>query len=278
MKISAVIASLGKEHLLKTIDSLNRGSITPNEIICVLPSRTKVLKKIKNKNVKILFSKKKNQIIQRNIGLMKAKHKYVLQVDDDILLSKKCLENMLKELKKIKNRKAAVGPIFFDDKKKLHYNYKDENFFSSFIKYLFCSAPLFSNKAGKITSIGVAYLADFHTKKNLISTEWLPGGCVLYLKKNILKMIPIYLNGKSYCEDVFYSLARRKANINHYVVKNAHIIVDKIEHEKFDIKEFFKEIFIRKKLLKSLKGSQIKFYIWCYFEFVNRFFKSLVKG
>lgn len=59
MKISAVIASLGKEHLLKTIDSLNRGSITPNEIICVLPSRTKVLRKIKNKNVKILFSKKK---------------------------------------------------------------------------------------------------------------------------------------------------------------------------------------------------------------------------
>ena len=61
MKISAVIASLGKEHLLKTIDSLNRGSITPNEIICVLPSHTKVFKKIKNKNVKILFSKKKKK-------------------------------------------------------------------------------------------------------------------------------------------------------------------------------------------------------------------------
>ncbi len=278
MKISAVIASLGKEHLLKTIDSLNKGSVKPCEIICVLPSLTKVSKKIKKKNIKIFFSKKKNQIIQRNIGLMRAKYKYVLQVDDDILLSKNCLKNMLIELKKINNKKAAIGPIFFDDNKKLHYNYKDENFLSSVIKYIFCGAPLFSKKAGKITSIGVAYLADFHNKKNLISTEWLPGGCVLYLKKNILKTIPVYLNGKSYCEDVFYSLARRKKNINHYVAKNAHIIVDKIQYEKFDLKEFSKEIFIRKKLLKTLKGSKIKFYIWCYFEFLNRYFKSFLKA
>ena len=154
----------------------------------------------------------------------------------------------------------------------MHYNYKNENFLSSFIKYIFCDAPLFSAKAGKITSIGVAYLADFHSKKILISTEWLPGGCVLYLRKNILKMIPIYLNGKSYCrEDVFILWQEEKNNINHYVVKNAHIIVDKVQYEKFDMREFLKEIFIRKKLLKSLKGSQTKFYIWCYFEFLNRF-------
>ena len=47
---------------------------------------------------------------------MKAKYKYVLQVDDDILLSKNYLK-YADRVKKIKNKKAAVGPIFFDDKK-----------------------------------------------------------------------------------------------------------------------------------------------------------------
>ena len=48
---------------------------------------------------------------------MKAKHKYILQVDDDILLSKKCLENMLKELKKLKIEKLLLGRYFLIIKK-----------------------------------------------------------------------------------------------------------------------------------------------------------------
>ena len=53
-------------------------------------------------------------------------------------------------------------------------------------------------------------------------------------------MIPIYLNGKSYCEDVLFS-GKKKNNINRYVVKNAHIIVDKVQYEKFDMREFLKK-------------------------------------
>ena len=68
MKVSAVIASLGKEHLLKTIDSLNKGSVKPCEIICVLPSLTKVSKKIKNKNIKIFLSKKKTKLYKETLG------------------------------------------------------------------------------------------------------------------------------------------------------------------------------------------------------------------
>ena len=53
------------------------------------------------------------------------------------LLSRNCLKNMLHEFKKLEKQKVAVGPMYFDDNRKLHYNYKNENFFSSLIKYIF---------------------------------------------------------------------------------------------------------------------------------------------
>ena len=88
-------------------------------------------------------------------------------------------------------------------------------------------------------------------------------------------MIPTNLTGKSYCEDVFHSIARKKKKFKHFVVRNSYIIVDKNKYEKFYLNEFFKEISIRKKLLKSLNGNPIRFYIWCSFEFLNRFLRSL---
>jgi len=276
MKCSVVIASLGRKHLVDTINFLNKGTLVPNEIICVFPSNTKLPKNLKKKNVKIFFCKNKNQIMQRNKGLKFVKNKYIFQIDDDVKVSKNCLEKLIIALKKIGENNNAVGPIFYDFNKKLHFDYKKESFVSNMYKYLFCAAPLREKKAGKITSIGISYTANYHEKNHYIKSDFLPGGCVLYVKKNIVKIKSFSTNSKSYCEDILHSLARKKKNINHFVIKSAKVYTEKNKKNEFIFHEYLKEISIRKKICNFIDCNTVRFYTWCFFELFNRFLKSLV--
>ena len=276
MKCSVVIASLGREHLLETINFLNKGTVVPNEIICVFPSKTKLPKNLKKKNVKIIFCKNKNQIMQRNKGLRYVRNNYIFQIDDDVKVSKNCLKKLLIALKKLGENNTAVGPIFFDFNKKLHFDYKKESFASNIFKYLVCAAPLNEKKAGKITSIGIGYTANYYDKNHFIKSDYLPGGCVLYTKKNIVKVKSLSKNSKSYCEDILHSLARKKKNINHFVVKGAKALTEKNKKKEFIINEYLKEISVRKKICDLFDGNPVRFYTWCFLELLNRFFRSLV--
>ena len=51
----------------------------------------------------------------------------------------------------------------------------------------------------------------FEKKKNLHEVEWLPGGCILHSKKNLIKKN--YFNfkyKKAYCEDLIHSYFLKK--------------------------------------------------------------------
>lgn len=276
MKSSVVIASIGRKSLVETIKSINNGSHVPDQIICVLPNiKFNFYKNLKSKNVKIVYCKKKNQIIQRNKGLSFVKNRYIFQIDDDVKVSKHCLKRMLNAYMKLKKNSVALGPIFFDLKNKLHYNYKNESFLSNIYKYLICSAPLSNKKSGKITSLGVAYAADFYSSENFIKSDFLPGGCVMYTKLGITRIKELDGYDKSYCEDILHSIERKKKGIQHYVIKNAKVFTEKNLNNRLILNEYFKEIFIRKKICKILGGNIIRFYIWSFFEFFNRFIRSI---
>ena len=103
-KISAVIPTLGGFNLKRTIQKLNEGVISPDEIILSIPKNINIDTKIfKNKKVKIIRTSKLGQVRQRIEGFKIAKHSYVLQLDDDILLNKFCLKKSFK-LFKIKKK------------------------------------------------------------------------------------------------------------------------------------------------------------------------------
>ena len=93
-KISVVIPSIGNRTLNKTLDSINNSSIIVDEIIVSLPPNSKFIidNHKKHNNIKIHYSKFKGQVSQRIDGFKKAKNNFVLQIDDDIILEKKCLE------------------------------------------------------------------------------------------------------------------------------------------------------------------------------------------
>jgi GT2 family glycosyltransferase len=68
------------------------------------------------KNAKIIVSKE-GLAENRNIGIRKAKGKYVLMMDDDAFISKEWISRMVKFMEENKNIALAGGKILFDDKR-----------------------------------------------------------------------------------------------------------------------------------------------------------------
>lgn len=276
MKISVVIPSLGGSNLKKLLKSLELSFLLPDEVICVLPKNFFFSYPFLGKfNLKIIHSNYKNQVIQRIVGLKHIKNDIILQLDDDVLVNKYTIMHLYNALIKRNYKNTIVGPIFFNNNKKLHYDFKDESLFSEFIKFIFCAAPFGKNKLGKITSLGIAFGIDYNKKTNLYFTEWLPGGCILYHRKNSILKFPIKYQNKSYCEDIVHSFLRKQKNLRHYFVRDSKIMTSNINYSDFNICEIINEFKIRNSLLKYTKGSNFRFYIWCLFEIFNRIFKKL---
>lgn len=181
--ISVVIPTLGSDSLYNTIHSLNSGTIKPHEILICIPNNYSVKIDLSiYDNVRILYTDIKGQVKQRLYGFENSRSSFVLQLDDDIILEKKCIENLLSELHNL-NNKSAVSPLFyFKETQKPVYKYIKNNF----LRYLFYAIingkdgfkPGIICKSGN--EIGVSPENIF---SNQINTEWLPGGCVLHRKK-----------------------------------------------------------------------------------------------
>ncbi len=130
--ISVVIPSLGGKILIETIKSINSGSVFPDEIIIVIPKEFKSNSiEIKAKNVKFLFTEHKGQVYQRCEGFKIAKHKYVLQLDDDVFLDKDCLRSLVKNIKK----NTSIAPIMCYKKSKKSVFYYSNNWFLNFLHW-----------------------------------------------------------------------------------------------------------------------------------------------
>ena len=215
LPVSIIIPTLGYPWLLKTINKIYQGSNLPSELIIVLPKKnyfncSKIRITFKNKlNIKFIFSKKKNQIYQRILGFKSAKYKYILQMDDDVFLSKTAL---FKLYSFIKNRKKiAVAPRYVENGTNSIIYHKPKNFILKFYHFLINSFEGYS--PGKIALSGFNY-ADESRKKGYRQIDWLSGGAVLHDKKNlVLKNYYPYKFERSICEDILHSLILRKKGI-----------------------------------------------------------------
>jgi glycosyltransferase involved in cell wall biosynthesis len=265
--IDIVIPTLGGMSLYKTIIAINSGSIKPKKIFCIsYKNKLKNLKKFKN--VKVITTNICNQVKQRNLGIKMCKQKYILQLDDDIFLKKNTLFLLYKALgRELPN--AAVGPVFLDLQGKPIHSTND-NFIKNLYKFLICGADWGIHKSGKVTSLGIAYGISTDMAGESQKTEWLPGGCVLFHNnKRIKEFKKFNFSGKSYCEDIFFSLERSRLKINQFVISKAKVKTE-FNKPKLGLIEFIKEIRIRFSLLKFTKGSFIRFFIWTISEFFIR--------
>ena len=143
-------------------------------------------------------------------------------------------------------------------------------FFYNIYHYLVCNSKFGFNKSGTLTPIFLSYGVDssFKYKQKIFNTDWLPGGCVLSYRSDFIEKPTYPFKGKAYCEDIYYSILRRKKKIRHRVITDA---IVKTIYTEGNIGSFFQEVKVRKFLIdKFNEKKKLRFNIWFLMEFTKK--------
>ena len=266
-KISVVIATLGGEQLIQTVEALNAGTVVPDEIlICVPESQNVKLDLLNAANLRVIRTKARGQVAQRAIGFQEVHYDYVLQLDDDIIVDKHMIQHMLFHISK--SPFYAVGPKFFDYTTRRYQSYMiPQNMKSSFyerIQYFIING----NKGfeqGRISKAGIC-MGICDNDSDIVSVDWLPGGCMMHHKKNLLLYNFYPFIGKAYAEDIFHSVFLRRRNVKLVRTANAKCYINNAFLNEFSAKQFFKEIKQNtralKTIVKEINGSYLRLYLF----------------
>ena len=100
------------------------------------------------------------------------------------------------------------------------------------LKNVICGSPWGVKRMGAVTAVGLSFGVDSsHCDENPFETQWLPGGCVLCFKDDLIleKFFPY--SGKAYGEDLIHSFLRTKSGTRHWVIPGAKCSIDAPEPE-----------------------------------------------
>lgn len=242
--VSVVIATLGGGSLPDTIEKLNTGDLPPKEILIAIPEDVADrVAALATGNVSIVKVPGWGQVRQRAYGFSLVKYPYVLQIDDDVELEKPCLQRMVDF---IGNRKdVAVCPSLLDNitgKPSEHLSKPKQN--SGFLyKFLFkVINGQEGYQAGKISLAGVNMAHDANATEPY-EVEWVPGGCVLHAKENLVTVNYYPFKGKAFSEDLFHSVILRRKGIKLYHLPSAIVQLDNASIKAGSLAALFKIFF-----------------------------------
>ena len=225
--ISVVIPSLGGD-LRETLNSLNSGTVKPDEIIICLPNKDHSVKDLSiYKNTAVVYSEKYGQVYQRIFGFRKSKYEYILQLDDDVYVDKYCLEVLESIISSTKN--VSISPLWYDTTYESPLTKKKKtsvlmSFYYWIINGSMGYAPGKISLAGTNFGVHPNYVDE---NSNLFEVEWQPGGCIMHRKENIVSEDYYPYSSKAYCEDVIHSHMLRKSGISLFVAIRAKCIIKK---------------------------------------------------
>jgi len=214
MSVSVIIPSLGG-NLCRTLDSLNSGSVLPDEIIICLPNKTHKIDNASDyKNLAIVYADRYGQVYQRAVGFKQAKGDKVLQLDDDMLLDEFCLERLISTLDKLPEH-SAISPCLFNSDNTPLYQTRKNGVLSL---YYFLINGRKGYQPGRVTRAGTNFgVNPNEVTGDQVEVEWQPGGCVLHRKENLILEDYYPQQGKAYCEDLMHSFLLRKKGVHLFV-------------------------------------------------------------
>jgi GT2 family glycosyltransferase len=280
-KVSVVIPTLGGDCLKVTINQLNSGTLIPDEILICIPEDDAY--KVSNlifENTKILKTSFRGQVAQRAYGFERVSNELVLQLDDDILLKEDCLEKLVTFIEN--HPGSSVGPKFIErNNGKYHsYLFKDKNS-SSFAEKI--SFYILNGSKGfqpaNLSKAGL-YMGIPEKPDDWLVAGWLPGGCILHQKENIVLENYYPVPGKAYWEDIFHADFLREKGVIMHRVGGAECTVDfsgnKQMSMSFFIKEFLKVLKISNLYVKKNNISPIRITIFHFYNTFNLIIRRLV--
>ncbi len=276
--ISVVIATLGGIHVQKTIERLNKGSLIPDEILICIPQR-EALKAafLKTTNVKIIVTEVRGQVAQRAIGFENAKNPLVLQLDDDILLRDNCLEELVATMGERDN--AAIGPKLYDVRSGLYHSFLIPSVFKYdiFNKIFFW---IINGRDGFIPGLisrSGLNMGIPEGSSDFVGIDWLPGGCILHRKKNLVTYNFYPFKGKAFAEDLFHSNILRKKNIILIRAGRALCDVDFFSNHKFSFRSAIAGQLAYAKAMKKLNDEANRSSCYFYFYLFLNGFRVMAK-
>ncbi len=223
--LSVVIATLGGEVLRPTLAMLNSGARVPAEIlICVPQSEAAGVDTCGHDNVRIVVTPNRGQVAQRAFGLQQAEQAYVMQMDDDILIEPESVQVLLDAARTL-GKGAVVAPLFRHVSSG-EYITRFRSGWNGFIDNLYlsavCGAPWGERRMGKLTMAGMGYWID-RTRIGVapFETEWIPGGCALCRREDLVLESYFPFPGKAFSEDLIHSLHWRRQGARLWAIPTA---------------------------------------------------------
>ena len=245
--------------LIKLIKDIVKLKIIFNEIIVVDSSdnhhKKKIIPFLTKKKIK-LINTFPSTTHQRNVGLKvrKKNSKYILFLDDDIIINKKAfieMNNGINKYSKI-NKISSFAFNLQANKEKFKFERIKK---SKLVKLL----GLYSEKPGKVMKSG------WHTKISNLSkdtfVQWIYSGATLFRTNIIKKMKFKNLNkGFNYLEDLHFSFNLTKKKFKHLVIAKATVSNPNLVSRN-DLNFGFIEILNRYKFVETYRLNKINFYI-----------------
>ncbi len=269
LPISIVIPTLGHSKIKYCLKKIELSLHHPKEILIVVPknnyNKLKLMSQFYKKlNIKIILSKRKNQVFQRILGFKKCKFRYIMQLDDDVEIEKDCLFKLFSFIKGKQN--IAVAPKYINKFKLSKIYRKPDSVLLKIYHWLINSSKGYS--PGCISLSGFNY-SDESSESGFRTHEWLSGGAIMHFKKNlILKNYYPYNFKRSYCEDILHSLILRNNRIKLLKLYTSKVYTPqskKINNEVsifLIFKNLFQEFLIRFYIVKKFNLSILRLFIF----------------
>ena len=222
LPISVVIATLGGRELERTVERLCAGTRIPEEILICIPKGVVIEARLENNDcLQVLQTPCRGQVAQRAYGLSRTRSPYVLQMDDDISLSDNALERLFSTCAKA-GTGSAVAPLFKDcstGKFLTQYSQDLKGILQSIQASAVGGASWGAGRMGRIDRAGIPYAVDpnYCAVGEVVETEWLPGGCVICHREDLVADNYYPFPGKAYSEDVIHSILWRQRGVRLWV-------------------------------------------------------------
>ena len=250
--ISVVIPTYNRvEDLGVTLKDLGPFFPKVREVLVVDQSKTqetcKLVKSLKFKNLKYIFSETPSITIARNLGVKNAGNsKIICFIDDDVSLGKNYFSEILKVFNSEPEALAVSGYVKEESMKNI-------NRLEHFIKKIFFLAHLEKNKARIVSSYGNTYPLQLD---KTINAQWLQGANMVY-KREVFQehQFDENLLGYTIAEDTgftykmykkhpnsifvtpFAELKHRYSQVERYPTRKMSYI-NQVDHFYFNFKEF----------------------------------------
>ena len=279
--ISIVIATLGGPSLIKVLNCISKQSINVREIIVCLPHDSQLFIEFNDlNNIKLCFSEKKGQVAQRSEGLKSAKGEFVLQLDDDIYFNELFLKSIVDSISMVKN-KAAIAPLIknYDSKKYITtYEISIKNIIKSIFTFIVAGAPWGHRRMGLVDRGGIPYAIDknFLSNNELVNVEWLPGGCIICHRKNLILEDYYPFTGKAYSEDLIHALLWRERGVQLFIDTNLYVYTE-IDLDNKNFSTYYHEFRARNYYLNLCKKNILTSVIYFCITIVKYFFNLILK-